>query len=333
MLINLAAAFALDLLVGDPVFQWHPVRLIGKMLARFEKAFYGIRRKVLGGGLLVASAFLVVFLVTMGVSIPGRYLDIPLGFASVGQSRALPLALNPLVVILVFCLFCNRDMLKEAGSVYEKLAAGDMPGARIRLARIVGRDTSRLDRRAIIRATVETVAENLVDGFTSPLFYLLAGGVPLAYLFKTASTIDSMFGYRNERYEKFGKIGARCDDALNFVPARLNVLFMFAASGFSARLWRSVIRFGRAHPSPNSAIAEAAFAGWLGLALGGPCVYGGVEKVKPWIGLNRLSPRELEDPAVILRANRLYLRTALLIFFCGCAALAFLPPWSCFFLC
>jgi adenosylcobinamide-phosphate synthase len=331
VLLNAAIAFGLDFLVGDPVFMLHPTRLIGGMLSRLEVFFRGIRRKTLGGGLLTAAALVAVGGLAAGATVGAVALSRAIGLPRLFQTPLLrglyhpgfdPQGFNPLLALLAYFLFCNRDMIEEARAVFERLREGDLPGARGRLGRIVGRDTENLDQKAVIRATVETVSENIVDGFTSPFLYLLLGGLPLAYLFKTASTIDSMFGYRNERYEKFGKIGARLDDALNFVPARLNILFMLIATGFSSNLWRGVLRSGRAHPSPNSGIAESAFAGHLGLALGGPSVYGGIEKVKPWLGEDRLSESERSDPRLILRATRLYARVVIVTFLIVCASAA-----------
>jgi adenosylcobinamide-phosphate synthase len=324
VLVTAAVAFGLDFLLGDPVFALHPARLMGGLLSRLERLFYGFRRKTLGGGLLAASALILAggfaACAACGADVLWRAAVPRLSAPPSGESPLL--GFNPLLVLLVFFLFCNRDMMDEARAVCERLREGDLPGARARLSRVVGRDTARLDGKAVIRATVETVSENIVDGFTSPFLYLLLGGVPLAYLFKAANTIDSMFGYRSERYERFGKIGARLDDALNFVPARLNALFMLAATGFSGSLWRSVRMFARAHESPNSGIAESAFAGHLGLALGGPSTYGGVEKKKPWLGEDRLPEDERSDPALILRAVRLYGRVVTVTFLLGCAAAA-----------
>ena len=218
MLLNAAIAFGLDFLFGDPVFTLHPTRLIGGLLSRLERIFYGIRNKTLGGGLLAVSALLAVGGLAVGATVGAVSLARALGLPGWFQSPLLR-GFNPLLALLAFFLFCNRDMIEEARAVYDRLEEGDLPGARGRLGRIVGRDTESLDQKAAIRATVETVSENIVDGFTSPFLYLLLGGLPLAYVFKTASTMDSMFGYRNARYEKFGKIGARLDDALNFVPA------------------------------------------------------------------------------------------------------------------
>jgi adenosylcobinamide-phosphate synthase len=194
----------------------------------------------------------------------------------------------------------------------------------MQVGRIVGRDVEDLERAEIIRAAVESVSENIVDGFTAPMVYLAIGGVPLAYAYRTVNTIDSRFGYRSESYERFGKAGARLDDVLNFIPARINAACLFFASGFRPRVLRSMLRFGRKHPSPNSGISEAGFAGYLGMALGGPSRYGGVLKHKPWIGSDALSGAELENTRLILRAIGLYWRTVGVTLFLFLALMALL---------
>jgi len=206
MLLNVLIAFFLDTLLGDPVFRAHPVRLIGSLLTFFERIFYPLRWKVIGGLFLIVSALIIVFFVTLGLNWLNRFFT-------------LPFSINVITVLLLYFLFCNREMVREARLVFHTLQDGDLERARERVGRIVGRDTAGLDTRGIIRATVESVAENIVDGFTAPLFYFLVGGIPLAYVYKTVNTIDSRFGYRSSRYERFGKIGARLDDVLNFIPA------------------------------------------------------------------------------------------------------------------
>ena len=296
VLLNVLIAFFLDALLGDPVFRAHPVRLIGSLLTFFERIFYPIRWKVLGGLLLVLSALSVVFFTTYGLNWLNRFIT-------------LPFSINGITVLLLYFLFCNREMVKEARSVCRALQDGDLARARERVGRIVGRDTAVLDARSIIRATVESVAENIVDGFTAPLFYFLIGGIPLAYVYRTVNTIDSRFGYKNSRYERFGKIGARLDDALNFLPARINGFIVYCASGFRAQVLESMLLDGRKHPSPNSGISEAGFSACLGLRLGGPSSYGGVLKPKPWIGEDRVKESELDDPGIILSAVSMYWRT------------------------
>ncbi len=311
MAINVVIAFLLDLLIGDPPIRAHPVRLVGRMLDAFEGLFYPMKRKFIGGLLLVVCSLCCVFTVMLGL----WYL-MPL--------FTLPLSINVVLIILLFFLFCNRDMVREARKTHGYLEQDRLDEARVQVGRIVGRDTSVLGKREIIRATVESVAENVVDGFTAPLFYLLIGGVPLAYVYKTVNTIDSRFGYRNERYESFGKAGARLDDVLGFLPARLNALFSLCATLFSRDVCRTVRMHGKSHPSPNSGIAEAVFAGYLGMALGGPLRYGSLEKEKPWIGENRLLDGELEDPRLILRAIKLYWRIVSVTLILGLAAFSLL---------
>jgi len=295
MLINILLAFFFDILIGDPVFLFHPVRLVGFMLTSYEKLFYRLRFKIIGGLLLVLSALLTVFFVIY-------ILDY------IKQFLYLPFSINVVSILLIYFIFCSRDMTKEARSVYTNLREGNLEKARASVSRIVGRDTNTLDEKGIIRAAVESLAENVVDGFTAPLFYLIIGGIPLAYVYKTVNTIDSLFGYRNRKYERFGKIGARIDDILNYIPARLNSFFILCASQFKKDVFMCMKVYGRKHPSPNSGISEAGFSGFLGLSLGGDSIYEGEQKMKPWIGVNRLSPRELEDPLIILKAVSFYWR-------------------------
>jgi len=302
MLLNVLIAFFLDTLLGDPVFRAHPVRLIGSLLTFFERIFYPLRWKVIGGLFLIVSALIIVFFVTLGLNWLNRFFT-------------LPFSINVITVLLLYFLFCNREMVRKARLVCHTLQDGDLERARERVGRIVGRDTAGLDTRGIIRATVESVAENIVDGFTAPLFYFLVGGIPLAYVYKTVNTIDSRFGYRSSRYERFGKIGARLDDVLNFIPARINGFIVYCASGFRAKVLESIFSEGRKHPSPNSGISEAGFSACLGLRLVGPSSYGGVIKQKPWIGEDSLKESELEDPGIILRTVSLYWRTVYITLF------------------
>jgi adenosylcobinamide-phosphate synthase len=311
VLLNLIIAFFLEALFGVPAFRAHPVRLIGSLLSVFERAFYPLRWKLLGGVLLVFSSIATVFIVTVVLSLAGRFV-------------VLPFSIDVLTVAMLYFLFCNREMVGEARSVHRALADGDLERARARVSRIVGRDTGSLDEKGIIRAAVESVAENVVDGFTAPLFYFLIGGVPLAYVYRTVNTIDSRFGYRNLRYERFGKAGARLDDAMSFIPARLNGLFLYFASGFRARVLETMVRDGRRHQSPNSGIAEAGFSAYLGIRLGGPSTYGGEREDKPWIGVDRLNERERGNPELILRAVGFYWKTVYTTLFLSAAALLLL---------
>jgi adenosylcobinamide-phosphate synthase len=200
--------------------------------------------------------------------------------------------------------------------VYERLKAEDLAGARWAVSRIVGRDTAGLDAGGVARAAVETVAENTADGVIAPLWYLALGGAALGCFYKAVNTMDSMVGYKNEKYLHFGRTAARLDDVLGFLPARLSALLLIAAAallGFdaanAARVWR---RDRRKHDSPNSAQSEAACAGALGLRLGGPAFYAGRLEDKPAIG-DALRPSGIEAEDIV-RANRLLYAAAFLMF-------------------
>jgi adenosylcobinamide-phosphate synthase len=228
--------------------------------------------------------------------------------------RFFPPAALALEVILAWQLIAVKDLRGESMAVYRCLAADDLEGARRRVARIVGRDTGGLDREGIIRAAVETVAENTGDGVASPLFYLMLGGAVPGCAYKAVNTLDSMVGYKNQRYLDFGRTAAKLDDALNFIPSRLCALCMIGASFMlsldgrgALRVWR---RDRRNHASPNSAQTEAVCAGALGIRLAGPLVYGGVLEDKPYIGDDR-RPVRADD---IILANRLLYTTAVLLF-------------------
>jgi adenosylcobinamide-phosphate synthase len=190
-------------------------------------------------------------------------------------------------VLLFYCL-STRSLADAADGVREAMEGGGIERARRRLAMIVGRETDRLEEPAIWRAVVETVSENLVDGVLAPLFYAAVGGAPLALAYKMVNTLDSMVGYKNDRYLEFGWGSARLDDAAAFLPARLSVPLIATAgellNGKGRAAWNTARRDGRLHASPNAGIPEAAFSGALGVRLGGPNVYHGRTVEKPWIG-------------------------------------------------
>jgi adenosylcobinamide-phosphate synthase len=204
-----------------------------------------------------------------------------------------------------------KDLGVESLAVFNALNEGDLNKARTSLSRIVGRDTANLDEREIVRATVETVAENIVDGIISPLFYALLGGAPLAMAYKAVNTLDSMVGYKNKRYIHFGRAAAKIDDAANYIPARLSVVFLVMAGWVSGhdpvKTWNIAIRDGRKNASPNSGIPEAAVAGALGVRLGGLNCYDSIAVQKPYIGddsnhLNKLHIKEAIKIAYITSA-------------------------------
>jgi adenosylcobinamide-phosphate synthase len=191
-------------------------------------------------------------------------------------------------LLMIYYALAVRSLQDAAQGVAAALQRDDLPEARRRVSMIVGRETDRLDREGVGRAAVETVAENLVDGIVAPLFYAVIGGGPLALTYKMVNTLDSMVGYKNERYRDFGWAAARLDDTANWLPARMTVPLVGLAAAFLNRRWREALatarRDGRKHTSPNAGLSEAAFAGALATRLGGPNRYHGVTVEKPWIG-------------------------------------------------
>ena len=230
--------------------------------------------------------------------------------------------------LLCYQLLAAKSLRDESDKVYEALKAGDLPGARRAVSMIVGRDTERLDEAGVAKAAVETVAENASDGVIAPLIFLALGGAPLGMLYKAVNTMDSMVGYKNDRYLYFGRAAARLDDALNFLPARIAGVLMClggAAAGYDGKnAWRIFRRDRKRHKSPNSAHTEAACAGALQLQLAGPNYYFGQLVDKPTIGDDQ-RPVEALD---ILRAGRILYATAFfaLLLFCGVPLLILLFP-------
>jgi len=295
-----AAALLLDLLLGDPRGYPHPVRVMGWAIERLEGPLRRSFRPRLAGAVLWAVVTGSSFVAAQGLILLGATIH-----------RWVGLGVH---LLLLWTALALRDLDRESRDVYEALKDGDLPRARRMLSRIVGRDTDGLPRSEVIRAAVESVAENSVDGVLSPIFYALLGGAPLAMAFKAVSTLDSMVGHRDERYREFGTVSARADDLLNFLPARISACLIPVAAlllGMDWReSWRCILRDRKKSPSPNAGVPEAAFAGALGIALGGPLSYGGRRYELPEIG-PRSKDREPED---ILRAMRLaYITTFLFL--------------------
>jgi len=289
-------AYCLDLLIGDPPCLPHPVRSMAK-LAQICETFWRnfLQNQKLAGVMTVLSV-----LVGAGGAV--------FGLLSLAGSMH-PWASDCLTIYLLYASLATRDLACHSRRVYKALAAGDLALARQQVAMIVGRETANLDVAEVSRACVESVAENIVDGITAPLFWAALFGPVGAMLYKATNTMDSMFGYKNERYQEFGWAPARLDDLANFLPARLtSVLVIIAAAllGHSPRLafriWR---RDRRCHASPNSAQTEASVAGALGIQLGGPSIYFGSVVDKPTIG----DANHAITPNHILSTNRLMLMT------------------------
>ncbi|MFZ5352721.1 MAG: adenosylcobinamide-phosphate synthase CbiB [Bacillota bacterium] len=282
-MIDIFAAFILDAVAGDPQWLPHPVRIMGKYIMYFEN----IVRK------------------TVKSRISLRLWGIMLTATTVVFSFVIPYLLLSLLkhvnfwlywitnIILLYTCLAARCLADEGIKIYKVLSCGSIEEARNKLSYIVGRDTEKLDEASIAKAAVETVAENTSDGVIAPLFYMLIGGAPLAFAYKAINTLDSMVGYKNDKYKYFGWASARLDDIANFIPARLSALIMVIAAFFLRydwrNSWRIILRDRKSHASPNSGYPEAAVAGALGIQLGGTNMYFGKPVAKPTIGDNTRS--------------------------------------------
>ncbi|MDR4505889.1 MAG: adenosylcobinamide-phosphate synthase CbiB [Candidatus Scalindua sp.] len=291
--LQIGIAFLLDLIIGDPRWFPHPVRLIGKgieLLEMIVRWLFGLerfngtvsaghvipdrKRERLAGIVLTGAIVFGTYFITYEIVSFGKYLG-QLWEVAVGA-------------IIIYFSLSTRDLLREARGVLHTLKSGRIVQARENLSRIVGRDTGELDEEKITRACVETIAENSVDGIIAPIFYAVLGGPALVMAYKAINTLDSMVGYKNAEYLHLGWASARFDDIVNFLPARLAAIllplsaWMCGASFF--RSIRIIKRDGQKHPSPNSGIPEAAVAGALGIRLGGTSSYRGVVTEKPFIG-------------------------------------------------
>lgn len=311
----IAAGYILDLLFGDPAGRFHPVCFIGKLISALDSKLYREsdpdRRKQNRGVCLTISVILITVLVTAGILALALAADTALG----GKAAGWILYLIP-ASLLCDSTLAVRDLRKESMQVASALRKG-LPEARKALSCIVGRDTENLGEDAVIRAAVETVAENTTDGVVAPLFFLFLGGPAAAMAYKAVNTMDSMIGYKNERYLHFGRAAARLDDVLNFIPARIAALLWIIAAGLCREdrkgAWRIWRRDRYKHESPNSAQTESACAGSLQVALAGDASYFGKLKRKPVIG----DPVREITPDDIRRANRMMTVTSILAMTAG----------------
>mgnify|MGYP002624815858 CR=1 FL=1 len=308
-MIVAVVAFLIDATIGDPRSKFHPVVLIGDLISLLEKF---LRRdtdsplkKVFKGGVLVYAVVITVSLIGLGIEILTR--EIP--------NLALQIFLQALVLSF---MISPKTLGKEGYGIYLFLETDHIEYAREKVGWIVGRDTENLNEAEITRATVETVSENTVDGIISPLFYFAIGGLPLAIFYRAVNTMDSMIGYKSEKYFFFGQIAARLDDIANYIPARLTGL-LFICAAFLLQLdyknaFAMMKRDAKKHPSPNGGWAEATVAGALNIRLGGVNYYFGEPHFRAYMG----EPNESLEAAHILGAIRLmYTATILfLIFLC-----------------
>ncbi len=269
------AAWVLDRILGDPVRWVHPVQVMGWLISRWRDWSFQYLKDA--PSLLRLSGIALTVLLTLGSA--------AVVWAVILGARSIhPLFGWGTEVIILASGLAGRSLQDAAWAVLKPLAAGNLSQARETLAIYVGRDTENLDSAEVLRAVVETVAENTTDGVLAPLFWAVIGGAPLAIAFKAASTLDSMIGYRQGLYEPFGWAGARLDDVLNWVPARLMALSVGLLSGKLGTVFRIVQRDASQDPSPNAGVSIAVFAAALGVRLGGENSYRGEKKIKPFLG-------------------------------------------------
>ena len=279
-LISILIGAGLDCLIGDPQWMPHPVRLMGALISALDKLWNREEDSPLV--LRIKGFVLAAFVVSAALRITWGLLRVLYGWRLAAGVAA--------ESILCCYALAARNLRDSSMEVYKALTenGGDLLKARRAVSMIVGRDTENLDREGVIRAAVETVAENTADGVIAPLFYLALGGAVGGMAYKAINTMDSMLGYKNERYQYFGTAAARLDDVAGFIPARLSGLLLVAAAGLTgmdaAGAWRIFCRDRYAHKSPNSAQSESAVAGALGVQLAGDAVYGGLLVHKPTIG-------------------------------------------------
>lgn len=272
-------AFFIDAIIGDPETKWHPVALLGRFIAFLEKILYSINdndnKKLIMGGILVVITLAVSYSLATGIMLlayKAEYNYISTFIAA---------------LMLSFCI-SPKSLAKAGRGIYALLLVNDIDLARKKVGYIVGRDTDKLNEGEITRATVETIAENTVDGIIAPLFFFAIGGVPLAVLYRSANTLDSMVGYKNEKYLYFGRAAARLDDVLNYIPARITgILLIFSAwiLGYDYKFaYQMMLRDAVKHPSPNGGYAEATVAGALHIRLGGYNSYFGKTSFRAYMG-------------------------------------------------
>ncbi len=307
--ISLTLGIILDQIIGDPHNMPHPVRLIGSLIFSLEKRLLGNtadtgerdgKKERANGILLWFTVMLIVSAMTFLIIVDAYLISPYLGVLAES--------------ILGCYILAARSLYRESMSVYEKLKSTDTEGARYAVSMIVGRDTDCLDEEGITKAAVETVAENTSDGVIAPLICLTIGGPVFGMIYKAVNTMDSMIGYKNERYKNFGRFAARADDVFNYIPSRISALFMIAGSFLlgllskeydGRRAYSIWLRDRRNHSSPNSAQTESVCAGALGLKLGGTHLYKGVAVEKPTIGdeIRKIETDDIKRAGILMFAT------------------------------
>lgn len=292
----LLAGYAADLIFGDPRWLYHPVRLIGNLIALLEKIIRKIMPASKAGELAGGFITVVLVLLICGV-VPWLLLHLVFGLNVVAGAV--------LEAFMCYQLLAVKSLKDESMKVYDALKGSSIEDARKAVSMIVGRDTQNLDQKGVAKAAIETVAENFSDGVIAPMFYMFIGGPVLMYIYKGINTMDSMLGYKNDKYIYFGRCAAKLDDAANFIPSRLAALLLIAAAyigGFNGKGAAKIFKRDRFnHASPNSAQTESAAAGALDIQLAGNAYYFGKLYEKPTMGDSVKEP-EAED---IKRVNKL----------------------------
>lgn len=304
----LLIGFIMDLWLGDPRWIYHPIRLVGHLISGTECVLRKLFRVPAGERKspvreYIAGILLAVIVITLSAGVPMALLYL--------AQWVHPLLRLAVESILCWQLLAARSLKDESMKVYERLEADDLEGSRKAVSMIVGRDTQRLDKTGVAKAAVETVAENASDGVVAPMFYMMIGGAVLGFFYKAINTMDSMVGYKNDRYRYFGRFAAKLDDGANFLPARLSALFMIAAAFLchmdGNNAWRIYKRDRFNHASPNSAQTESVMAGALRVQLAGDAWYFGQLHRKKTIGDDM---RQVEPKDIVL-ANELLYGTAI----------------------
>lgn len=286
LILPLVIGYILDIVFGDPVGLPHPVVYMGKSISFFEKRLNKGNNITIKGAVISLLLILLSFIVTKFV-IELSYLNIYIGIT--------------VSSLLIFFCLAGKTLIHEVKMVFDALEVS-LERGREQLSRIVGRDTAELSAEEVKKAALETLAENLSDGVIAPLFWYAIGGIPAMMAYKMINTLDSMIGYKNDRYREYGSIAARIDDIANYIPARITAIFMILVVG-RINLIGFVFRFGKEHASPNSGYPEAALAGILNCKFGGTHNYFGQSVYKPYIGYNE---RELtyKDMLTATSVNR-----------------------------
>jgi adenosylcobinamide-phosphate synthase len=310
MIGALVIGYVIDLWIGDPQGMWHPICFIGNMISLFQKGLRKVFPKTERGE-LCGGVLMVILVLICSTAIPMVLL-----FLCFKIHWILGYVVE---IYMCYSILATKSLRTESMKVYTALATDGLLAGRHAVSMIVGRDTESLSETGVIKATVETIAENTSDGVLAPMFYMVIGGPVLGYFYKAVNTMDSMVGYKNEKYLYFGRAAAKLDDVMNFIPSRLSALLMILSAplaGLDAKSARAIYkRDRRNHASPNSAQTESVMAGALHVQLAGDAWYFGEKHEKPFIGDDK-RPIEAED---IVRANRLlYMSSAVsLVIFCA----------------